>query len=413
MEELTQWFKRKFRFKRKLKVMLRFNNPSQADSYNKSTRLWLGSLIILVLIMISIGGATRLTGSGLSITEWKPIAGMIPPLSAETWNAEFERYKQIPQYKLQNAGISLEEFKPLFWWEWGHRQLGRFIGLVYIIGFVGLMVVGAIRGRKTVIFTGIGLLLGLQGLAGWIMVHSGLQEGMVAVAPIRLAVHLTLAFLFLGSLVWMFAGYVEMVALPSPLEGEGDLGDRQGRMRGAYHNISYPSSVATRHLLPQGEKGRTHPTKTLTLLCILILWQVILGALVAGNKAGLVYNTWPLIDGAFIPPASGLFFEQPWWRNFFDNHLMVQFNHRIGAYILLIVALWHAWQAWRIAPRTKFARNAIHLAGLITLQAGVGIMTLLMHVPLWAGLLHQSMAAFIFAYAVWCAYNAKASLQTG
>jgi heme a synthase len=406
MEELTQWFKRKFRFKRKLKVMLRFNNPSQADNYNKSMRLWLGLLIILVLIMISIGGATRLTGSGLSITEWKPIAGMIPPLNMETWNAEFERYKQIPQYKLQNAGISLEEFKPLFWWEWGHRQLGRFIGLVYIIGFVGLMIAGAIRGRKAVIFGGIGLLLGLQGLAGWIMVYSGLQEGMVAVAPIRLAVHLTLAFLFLGSLVWMFAGSAQVVALPSPHRdwvnpistpnnahigytryemGEGGLGDRQGRMRGI---------------------------KTLYIIIALILWQVILGALVAGNKAGLVYNTWPLMDGAFIPPVSGLFFEQPWWRNFLDNHLMVQFNHRIGAYILLAVALWHAWNAWRIAPRTKPARNAIHLAGLTTLQAGMGIMTLLLHVPLWAGLLHQSMAAFIFAYGVWCVAKIKDHYQT-
>jgi heme a synthase len=354
---------------------------------NKFMRLWLGSLIILVLIMISIGGATRLTGSGLSITEWKPIAGMIPPLSAETWGAEFERYKQIPQYKLQNAGISLEEFKPLFWWEWGHRQLGRFIGLVYIIGFIGLMVAGAIRGRKAVIFTGIGLLLGLQGLAGWIMVHSGLQEGMVAVAPIRLAVHLTLAFLFLGSLVWMFAGEKQAASsqerVPLPLRER--VPDRAGEGESTDINNRF-----------------FYPTKMLYTLCALILWQVVLGALVAGNKAGLVYNTWPLMDGALIPPASAMFFEQPWWRNFFDNHLMVQFNHRIGAYILLIVALVHAWHAWRIAPRSKFARSAIHLAGLITLQAGVGIMTLLIHVPLWAGLLHQSMAAFIFAYAVWC-----------
>jgi heme a synthase len=371
------------RFKIKLEVIMRFNSSPHANTKNKPLRFWLGLLIILVLIMISIGGATRLTGSGLSITEWKPIAGMIPPLSAETWGAEFERYKQIPQYKLQNSGISLEEFKPLFWWEWGHRQLGRFIGLVYIIGFVGLMIAGAIRGRKAVIFGGIGLFLGLQGLAGWIMVHSGLQEGMVAVAPIRLAVHLTLAFLFLGSLVWMFA-----LSYPSPLEGEGVA---QRRMRGNYTS--------------------PYPTKTLYIIIALILWQVILGALVAGNKAGLVYNTWPLMDGAFIPPASGLFFEQPWWRNFLDNHLMVQFNHRMGAYILLIVALWHAWHAWRIAPRTKSARNAIHLAGLITLQAGVGIMTLLIHVPLWAGLLHQSMAALIFAYGVWCVRQANIITQ--
>ncbi len=385
--------------------MMRFNSLPSVKAHNSPLRFWLGTLIILVLIMISIGGATRLTGSGLSITEWKPVSGMIPPLSVETWTSEFERYKQIPQYKLQNIGISLEEFKPLFWWEWGHRQLGRFIGLVYVVGFFGLITSGVVRGRKLLSFMGIGLLLASQAFAGWLMVYSGLQEGMVAVAPVRLAVHLTLAFLFLGSLVWMYARETGSALLPSPLEGEGDHGDRQGRMRESYDNISYTSSVATRHLLPQGEKEVQPYNKTLTLLCALILLQVALGALVAGNKAGLVYNTWPLMDGAFIPPASALFFEQPWWRNFLDNHLMVQFVHRTSAYILLIFALWHAWKAWRVAPGTKFSRNAIHLAGLIILQAGIGIMTLLIHVPLWAGLLHQSMAALIFAYAIWCVTN--------
>ncbi len=375
-----------------------FNTAPHADA-SKPLRFWLGLLIILVLIMISIGGATRLTGSGLSITEWKPISGMIPPLSIETWNAEFERYKQIPQYKLQNAGISLEEFKPLFWWEWGHRQLGRFIGLVYIIGFISLIITGAIRGRKLLAFTVIGLLLALQALAGWLMVHSGLQEGMVAVAPIRLAVHLTLAFLFLGSLVWMFA-----TLYPSPAPSEHPLPQGE-RVEADAHDYS-PLPLRERVPNRAGEgsfvRKASSSSKILTFITTLILLQVILGALVAGNKAGLVYNTWPSMDGAMIPPAAALFFEQPWWRNFLDNHLMVQFNHRIGAYILFIVALVHAWHAWRIAPRTKPARNAIHLAGLITLQAGIGIMTLLLHVPLWAGLLHQSMAALIFAYGVWC-----------
>ncbi len=364
--------------------MMRFNSSPHVDNDSKPLRLWLGFLIVLVLVMISIGGATRLTGSGLSITEWKPIAGMIPPLSSETWAAEFERYKQIPQYKLQNAGIGLEEFKPLFWWEWGHRQLGRFIGFVYVLGFIGFIISGVIRGQKLLVFAGIGLLLGLQALAGWLMVYSGLQEGMVAVAPIRLAVHLTLAFLFLGSLVWMFASEKTLALSTSAV------------MRGLDPRI---------HVLKAHYASAS--TKTLILITALILLQVILGALVAGNKAGLVYNTWPLMDGAFIPPSSALFFEQPWWRNFLDNHLMVQFVHRMGAYILLGVVVWYAWNEWRIAPRTKPARNAVHLAGLITFQAGIGIMTLLLHVPLWAGLLHQSMAALIFAYAVWCIMNSR------
>ena len=222
------------------------------------TRNWLTFVAVLVLIMVTIGGATRLTGSGLSITEWKPISGAIPPLVPETWAAEFERYKQIPQYKLQNAGISLDEFKTLFWWEWGHRQLGRFIGLVYALGFTIGLAMGYIRGKRAILLFGLGLLLGLQGLVGWIMVHSGLQEGMVAVAPVKLALHLVLACTFFASVIALRGSLSQKPA--AGLHGPSRL---------------YVSAV---------------------VLLALVFVQIALGALVAGNKAGLVYNTWPLME---------------------------------------------------------------------------------------------------------------------
>ncbi len=338
------------------------NLSASAISGEKALRLWVIALSLLVLVMVTIGGATRLTGSGLSITEWKPISGAIPPLDAATWAAEFERYKQIPQYKLQNAGISLEEFKPLFWWEWGHRQLGRFIGLVYVLGFFTLLAMGYLRGR-ILAFTALGLLLGTQATIGWVMVSSGLEAGMVAVAPIKLALHLTLACVF-------FAGLIAMLAA---------LCSKTGRA------VSVPPRLRFT------TKG----------LVVLVFVQIALGALVAGNKAGHIYNTWPLIDGAFIPGSAGLFFEQPWWRNFLDNHLMVQFVHRMSAYLLLGVAVWHGLDAIKLAPQSQFSRNAVQLAGLVFLQGAMGVITLLLVVPLWAGLLHQGMAVLVLGFAVW------------
>ena len=324
-------------------------------------RRWLILVALLVLVMVTIGGATRLTGSGLSITEWKPISGAIPPLDAASWAAEFERYKQIPQYKLQNAGIGLDEFKTLFWWEWSHRQLGRFIGLVFAAGFVAGLVLGYLKGARALKLLGLGLLLGTQGLVGWIMVASGLQEGMVAVAPVKLALHLTLACAFFAATVWMI--------------GECSPHDHS-----------------------QKTNGRLRTT-ALALL-VLVFLQVALGGLVAGNKAGLVYNTWPLIDGALIPPVNALFFEQPWWLNFFDNHLTVQFMHRLGAYLLLIGAVWHVFDVKRMVGRSAMSRSSHMLAGLVFLQAALGIVTLILVVPLWAGLAHQGLAVIALGAAV-------------
>lgn len=320
-------------------------------------RLWLMVLIVLVLIMVTVGGATRLTGSGLSITEWKPITGAIPPLSAADWAREFELYRASPQYKLQNAGMSLGDFQFIYWWEWGHRQLGRFIGLVMLGGFFAFWAARVIRGWMAALTFGLGLLLALQGTIGWIMVASGLQPGMVAVAPVKLTLHLTFACLFFIGLVVMASHW-------------GVFGAQRS--------------------------GTVGLKRAAWALVIAVLVQIALGGLVAGSKAGFTYNTWPLMDGALIPPADHLFKVKPLWENFVDNPTMVQFNHRLGAYALLAFAIWHA-----IAARgTEIAKMARMLAVFVGLQGVMGVITLLLVVPLWAGLVHQAFAMLVLLVAV-------------
>lgn len=324
-------------------------------------RGWLWLMIGLVFVMVVIGGATRLTGSGLSITEWKPITGAIPPLTDAQWAAEFEKYRQIPQYQLVNKGMSLGEFKEIFWWEWSHRQLGRLIGLVFGLGFLGFALAGVARGKLLLGLAGLGALGGLQGAIGWIMVASGLQPGMTAVAPVKLMAHLTTASL-------IFTGLVATVVSLSPPRGVE------------------PAHAGLRRLAGG--------------MVAAVLLQIALGALVAGSKAGLIYNTWPLIDGALVPPLSSLFFGTPWFENFVDNHITVQFNHRMVAYALLVLALVQAWRARGLVPGTGAARRAVVIAGLVLAQGLVGIATLLTQVPLALGLLHQAMAMVVLAMAV-------------
>lgn len=322
-------------------------------------RRWLWCVAVLVFLMIVIGGATRLTGSGLSITEWKPITGALPPLSAEIWASEFEKYRASPQYQLLNAGMSLAEFKFIYWWEWGHRQFGRFIGFVYLAGFLVIAVRRLLPWPQTLVIFGMGLLLGLQGAIGWIMVASGLQPGMVAVAPVKLTLHLTFAGLFFASVV-AFATW-----LTPPRRAE-------------------------------------QPVSRLAAWTVMVLTfiQIALGGLVAGSKAGFTYNTWPLMDGALVPDAATLFSKSPFWENFVDNLALVQFNHRIGAYVLLAVVLWHALSLRRSAPGSSGAKRATAIAGMTAAQAVLGIVTLLLVVPVWAGLAHQALAFAVLAMTV-------------
>jgi heme a synthase len=316
-------------------------------------RGWLWFIAALVLAMIVVGGATRLTGSGLSITEWRPLMGAFPPLSEAAWIAEFEKYRAIPQYQLLNRGMSLGDFKFIYWWEWGHRQLGRFVGIAYFIPYLWFMARGILKGRLALWLLVVGALGGFQGAIGWIMVASGLKEGMTAVAPVKLALHLTTACVILACLVWTAQAL---------------------RPAGAAANAT-----------PAGADFRAR------VIVGLLLVQIALGALVAGSKSGLTYNTWPLMDGALVPASSALFSVTPWIENFVANPTLVQFNHRMTAYLLLAVAVWHA-----IATRG----GAVHLAAGIGLQGAVGIATLLLSVPLWAGLAHQLLAALLLIVAV-------------
>jgi heme a synthase len=331
-----------------------------------AVRRWLMLLVGLVLVMVTVGGATRLTGSGLSITEWKPVLGAIPPLNAEDWAREFALYKASPQYQLVNAGMSLGDFQFIYWWEWGHRQLGRFIGLVMLGGFLWFFLSGAIRGRFAAATFGLGLLLGLQGAIGWIMVASGLQPGMIAVAPVKLTLHLVFACLFFTGLV-----------------------------------------VAATRLGGRAQAASPGLSRAARWLVVAILAQIALGGLVAGSKSGFTYNTWPLMDGEVIPGVDKLFVVKAFWENFVDNPALVQFNHRIGAYLLLALVFWHA-----LAARgTAMARRAWHLFGLVVAQAVLGIVTLVLVVPLWAGLAHQALALIVLASATRHAVMARAPLQ--
>jgi heme a synthase len=321
-----------------------------------AVRLWLMLLILLVFGMVLVGGATRLTDSGLSITEWKPVTGAIPPLGEAAWAAAFELYRQSPQYEILNQGMSLAEFKRIYWWEWGHRQLGRFIGLVYAAGFLWFAVRRSVPPRTLAALFAMGLLLGTQGLVGWIMVASGLQPGMTAVAPIKLTLHLTLACFFFAALVAMFV-----------------------RLGGA---VAEAASAKMRWAAGG--------------LVVLAFVQIALGGLVAGHDAGLTYNTWPLMDGRFVP--TGLAMLEPLWLNLVDNVVTIQFNHRMGAYLLAGAVL-----AYAVAARHSPAQRgrALLLCGLVLAQFGLGVATLVQGVPIGLALAHQGLAMVLLLTLVW------------
>ena len=328
-------------------------------SHHRAVRWWLVSIAALIAIMVLVGGATRLTESGLSIVEWKPVTGTLPPLNQAQWTEAFEAYKTIPQYRELNAGMNLAEFKTIFWWEWSHRLLGRVIGAVYLLPFLYFLWRGAfgaeLKRRLWMIFA----LGALQGAVGWWMVASGLAQR-TEVSQYRLATHLMLALIIFASIVWTLR-----------------------RMS------ARPQSVVPGRLKVSG-----------VALLALTFVQLYFGALVAGLRAGRVYNTWPEIDGAFIPSAARLFFEAPWWRNLFDNTLTVQFEHRMTAYALLALAVLHAIDSVRSRAGAAVIGGAWSLVAAITLQAALGILTLLHQVPIDLALAHQATAIVVLTLAV-------------
>jgi cytochrome c oxidase assembly protein subunit 15 len=329
------------------------------EFHRRAIRIWLLAVAALILAMVVVGGATRLTESGLSITEWQTVTGALPPLNDTEWEAAFEKYQAIPQYRALNPGMQLDQFKTIYWWEWGHRLLGRLIGVVFLLPFLWFVWQGfverALWPRLWLIF-GLG---GFQGAVGWWMVASGLA-GRTEVSQYRLAFHLTLACLIYALTLWT------------------------------------AQRLAPRKTISPGWRVRAGAA----LLLALVLLQIYLGALVAGLRAGLIYNTWPLIDGALVPGAAQLFFGDPPWRNLFENPLTVQFDHRMVAYALWLTAMAHAVDVVRSTRGTAAVQGALAVVLAVTVQAALGIFTLLEQAPLALALLHQSMAMVVLTVAV-------------
>jgi cytochrome c oxidase assembly protein subunit 15 len=328
------------------------------DRHAHAVRLWLLVVAAMIFLTLVVGGATRLTESGLSITEWKPVTGIMPPLSDAAWQAEFRAYQAIPQYTELNRGMRLDQFKVIYWWEWTHRLLARSTGVFFLLPFLFFLWRGWVpthlRIRLWTIF-GAGAFLGA---VGWWMVSSGLAgSGRVSVSQYRLAFHLTLACAIYAAVLWTAQQITPQPPVKEP-----------ARLR--------ISALA---------------------VAILLLMQIYLGALVAGLDAGLVFNTWPAIDGSFIPDPAGLWFLHPFWRNFFENTLTVQFDHRMMAYLIWLVAMFHANDAWDMRRETA---GALVLAGVVTLQAVLGVVTLLAQAPIELALAHQVAAILLFTIAV-------------
>jgi cytochrome c oxidase assembly protein subunit 15 len=322
--------------------------------------LWLWSVAALVLLMVVVGGATRLTESGLSITEWKPVTGVVPPLTNAAWVEAFAKYKQIPQYSELFPDMDLGRFQTIFLWEWTHRLIGRLLGLALFVPLIVFWARGMLSRALKWRMVGILALVGLQGFVGWWMVSSGLT-GRVEVAQERLATHLVLASFTLVALVWL---------------------------------ASSQRRAAPVERVPVALRGLA------SLIVVAVLAQIAMGGLVAGLRAGQAYNTWPLMNGHFIPPAADLDMLAPLWRNLVDNITEVQFQHRMTAYALLALALLQAVWTVRAAPGTGAARRAIAMAGLVLAQATIGVVTLVLVVPIWAGLLHQAFAMIVLSMSV-------------
>ncbi|MBY0383404.1 MAG: COX15/CtaA family protein [Xanthobacteraceae bacterium] len=325
----------------------------------RPVRIWLGIVAAMIVCTLIVGGATRLTESGLSIVEWKPVTGVLPPLTEAAWAKEFGAYQAIPQYREMNLGMSLADFKTIFYWEWAHRLLARTIGLVFFLPFLFFLRRGGlgpnIKQRLWVIFA----LGGLQGAVGWWMVKSGLSER-VSVSQYRLAIHFILALVIFSAIVWT--------------------------LRSLKPKMTVAGSFAA--------------AMTSKILLGLVFLQLYFGALVAGLRAGRIYNTWPQIDGALIPSQGRLFFDQPWWKNFFDNTLTVQFTHRMIAYVLFAVAIIHLLDVFRRGVSPSVKRGAAWLAAALSAQVALGILTLLQQVPIPLGLAHQAMAIVVLTLAL-------------
>ena len=328
----------------------------------RGIRAWLVALFLLVAMMIAVGGLTRLTDSGLSITEWKPVTGAIPPLSEADWVTEFDKYKATPEYQLQNSQMSMEAFKVIFWWEWAHRQLGRVVGLVWAVGFVGFLAARAIPPGWTGRLLGLGALGGLQGAIGWWMVSSGLVGEQVDVKSYRLATHLGLAFIILGLIAWYLF-----------LLGRSETNLIQARRNSERKLVGLSTGLMHFAFL-----------------------QILLGALVAGIDAGRGFPTWPDMNGQFFPADA---FYVPGgggvWHAFFENPGLVQFMHRLAGYLLFAFGI-VVWLRGRQSAHAA-TRNAFHaVMAMMVAQMVLGIITVLTAAHMHIAITHQIGAVILW-----------------
>lgn len=335
-------------------------------SAKKLISLWLISACLLVLAMVVVGGVTRLTNSGLSMVDWKPLLGIIPPLNQEQWLEVYGRYKLFPEYKLLNTQMTLDEFKFIFYWEYAHRLLGRAIGVVFAVPFLFFLSRRILSRRFILLFLGAFILGGLQGLMGWYMVKSGLID-VPHVSHYRLAAHLLLAFIIFAYLVWLLL-------------------------------LLHPKALFTRPHSPT----TVAPTGWIPPLLILFVVQIIIGAFTAGKKAGYGFNTFPLMNNMLVP--DGLLHLTPVWLNVLENNITIQFAHRwLGVFTCLYVII-----AWLLVRKrtTQHSQNVGLNLLLVTtsIQFVLGIATLVLVIPITLAVLHQLVAALLVGVLVFVAF---------
>lgn len=320
------------------------------DPDRRAVARWLLFMTAIVLLMVMVGGATRLTESGLSMVDWRPVTGILPPMSDTAWQDEFAKYQTSPEYRLRNSQMTVEDFKSIFYWEWGHRLLGRLIGVFFFVPFVWFWVKRRIPAGYKPKLLALFILGGSQGLLGWYMVMSGLVDE-PAVSHYRLTAHLSLALFIMAALFW--------------------------------------TSLSLLNPVPEVPHRRVKILSHVVMLVLVL--QIIMGALVAGLKAGLILNTWPLMGDHFVPP--GLLTLEPVWLNFFDNAVTVQFDHRIGAYLLFALTVLLAAFGWSAGGKIRTAVTVLLV--VVVLQMLMGIMTLLLEVPVTWGTAHQGGGAVL------------------
>ncbi|MGH8864433.1 MAG: COX15/CtaA family protein [Burkholderiales bacterium] len=330
---------------------------------------WLAGCCVLVFLMVVVGGVTRLTHSGLSMVEWKPLVGAIPPLSQADWEEVFLKYQATPEYLRVNKGMALDEFKGIFWWEYFHRLIGRAIGIAFFLPFLYFLLRRKIDRPLALKLAGIFVLGGLQGALGWYMVKSGLVDN-PRVSQYRLTAHLGLALAIYAAMLWTALGLLK----------PGHAAANEPRLRLGRYALA---------------------------LAALIFLMALSGGFVAGIRAGFAYNTFPLMNGHFVPPE--IFMLEPWWLNLFKNMATVQFNHRMIAWLLMLLvpAFWLA--AWRI-PMPPRARLATHLLfAVLAVQVTLGIATLLLMVPVPLAAAHQGGAVLLLTAALWAGHELRAA----